>query len=152
MDWVEGEFADEVLDLLGFGSGGDEDGVVGQDDDAVLDADEGDEGTVLGAAVVDNVVGGIDLDQVADGGVAGFVVGDMAGERGPGAEVIPGEGTVGDDDVGGLFQEGVVDADLADFGVFGGEDLAEGGGAGGGGLEPSETRGMHVGLMGLETL
>lgn len=152
MVWVEGEFADEVLDLLGFGTGGDEDGVVGEDDDAVVDSDESDEGTVLGATVVDDVVGGIDLDEVTDGGIAGIVVGDMACEGGPGAEVIPSEGTVGDDDIGGFFEEGVVDADLADLGVFGGEDLAEVGRTDGGGLEPTETGGVHVGLVGLEAL
>jgi hypothetical protein len=45
------EFFDEVFDFLGLGFVGDQGGVVGLDDDAVAEADDGDEGAVLGAGV-----------------------------------------------------------------------------------------------------
>lgn len=150
---VGGEAADEFLDFLGLGLVGDEGGVVGLHHDGVAEADEADGGAAgRGPGIEDDVAGGIDVEEVGLGTIALGVRFEVTGEGVPGAEVVPGEVAIGDDDILGVFEQGEVDGDAFYLGVFGGQGAGEAGGTGGGGFEPAVAGLVHGGLMRLEAL
>jgi hypothetical protein len=65
------------------------------------------------------------VHEITDRTVAFGVGLQVAGEGVPGAEVVPGEGPVGDHHVLGVLHQGVVDGDLPDLGVLRGQGAGE---------------------------
>ena len=61
----------------------------------------------------------------ADRAIALGIGFEMAAQGGPGAEVVPGEGAIGHDDVVRVLHEGVINRDSLELGIFLGEDLDE---------------------------
>lgn len=124
-------FADrfvQAFEVFGLVAGADERGVLGADDDEVVDTDGGDE--VIGIVADDDGVGGVEHDVVGRCAVAGPVELERGGVAGPGPDVEPTHGH-GDGHelevvvLGGAFHDGEVDADPLECRV----DPSEHGGA-----------------------
>lgn len=108
------ELGGEVLDRVGLVTIGDEQGVVGLDDDQVIHAEERDLGSFAG--VENDIVFGIDL---GDGGIDSIVVADgfeVFGDGDPGADIVPVEGGLDVKNAPCLFHEGVVDGNRGELG------------------------------------
>jgi len=118
------EFVDDFFDVVGLVAVGDEDGVIGLDDDEVIDAEEGDFGAF--SCVEDDVVLGVDFGEVGVGAVLLALGLEVFCDGDPGADVVPVKGGLDVEDAGGFFHEGVVDGDGGEVGELlgdGGEDV-----------------------------
>lgn len=82
-----------------------QDGVASAHDDYVVQAENGGD---TGAIVVHDAAGGIDEKHIAARSVAGIIVRPVIGGSGPGADVVPREEAVGNDDIARFFHDCVV--------------------------------------------
>lgn len=103
----------ELLDGVGLVTIGDQEGVAGLDHDEVIDAEEGDFDSFL--FVEDDVVFGVDKCEVTVGGIVVALVGQVFGDRDPGADIIPVEGGLDIEDMPRFFHERIVDGDGGEF-------------------------------------
>lgn len=113
----------EVFDGVCLMAAGDEGGVIGLDNDEVIDTEQSDFAILTG--VEDDVVLGVDFGDFGVGFVFFALSVEVFGDGNPGADVVPVEGGLDVEHAGGFFHEGVVDGDGAEARKLLGDGLVD---------------------------